>query len=85
MTLTQLRKELKARGFNVRTKSYSHGPHAEYFRLSDKKTLPSVFYGREHLEEWQELLSFLGEIQHDLIELKKAEGIYGLIESKVTA
>jgi hypothetical protein len=76
-SLNELRKELKAIGYNVRTKTYSWGQSVRYFQISDGRELPTIFT-KESLEHWQPLLKFLRDNTARLKELNKRTKIYGL-------
>jgi hypothetical protein len=76
--LKDLRKALKLIGFNVKTKTYSHGQHA-HFTNSVGNKLPTLFFTQEELAEWQPLLDYLDGHKNDLISIKHNEQIYGLI------
>lgn len=78
-TIPELRKHLKAIGYNIKTKSLSFGTHASYFKIRTGKEYPSIFT-HETLKEWQVLRSFLDDNLNELKELKKSTGIIGLIK-----
>ena len=48
----ELRKQLKPLGFTVKTKRLSFGTSGTIARLSDKKEMPSIFFGEDHRQEW---------------------------------
>lgn len=77
-TIKDLRKELITIGFNVRVKTYSHGPHVSYIRLSDKKKLPTILT-TETLKEWMPLIIWKKRNITRLKRLKERIKYYGLI------
>lgn len=77
-TINDLRKQLKPLGFNVRTKALSWGTHAEYFRIADHKTVPTIFT-HETLAEWKPFLDWRKENRVALQEIRRVTGVIGLV------
>ena len=73
-TINEVRKAIKPLGFSVKTKSLSWGQHATYFRINDKKELPTIFTS-ETIKEWQQLIDWRKENNESL----KAINCKGLI------
>ena len=63
--INEIRKAIKPLGFNVKTKSLSWGQHATYFRIKDKKELPTIFTS-ETIKEWQQLIDWRKENNESL-------------------
>jgi len=76
-TINDIRKQIKPLGFNIRIKSFSYGPHAQWINMATGLVLPTVF-SRESLIDWQPLLDW--RLQHDaeLQALADQSLIYGL-------
>lgn len=77
-TISDIRKAIKPLGFNIKTKQYSYGIHAAWFRLEDKRELPTIFT-EATLAEWQPLLDWRKEHKEELTAIKNSGLIYGLI------
>jgi len=77
MKLTELRKELKAIGFKVKTESLSFGKYATFTDMNGK-SLPSIFFGEEHRQVWLPLIEYRTNNNARLVELTKSDYICGL-------
>jgi hypothetical protein len=74
MELKDFRKELKSCGFRVKTESLSIGRHATIIRISDKQSMPSIFSGEEHRQQWIKAIAIKSEAKGNLWD--KGEKIY---------
>ena len=77
-TMSELRKQLKAIGFNVKTQSQSYGTHATYETLDGHKLTYNVFT-QDTFPIWKTLFAWKTEHQAELKALRETTGIYGLI------
>jgi hypothetical protein len=77
MKLSELRKELKAIGFKVTTKSLSFGKYATFTNM-DGHTMPSIFFGEEHRLKWFPLIDYRTVNHERLVELTISDSIRGL-------
>ena len=73
-TINEVRKAIKPLGFNIKIKSLSWGQHATYFRIIDKKEMPSIFTS-DTLPEWKPIIEWRKENR----ELLKAIDCKGLV------
>jgi len=78
-TLSELRKELKAIGYKVKTKSMSYGRHATFVHIASDTELTFNVFTAETLETWKPLFDFKKANKESLDIIRKAEQIYGLI------
>jgi len=77
MKLTELRKELKAIGYKVKTETLSFGKCAT-FTDSNGLSMPSIYFCEEHRLKWLPLIEYR-TVNHDrLVELTKSDSISGL-------
>lgn len=78
MKLSELRKELKAIGYKVKTETLSYGKHATFTDMTGT-ALPTMFGGEEHRKQWIVLIDYLTANKERLIDLSQgSEGMYGL-------
>ncbi len=77
-TLNDLRKTLKAIGFTVKTKSYSHGVHATYESLDGNKLTYNVFT-QDTLPVWKTLFDWKEKHREELKALREKTGVIGLL------
>ena len=77
-TIHDLRKQLKAIGFTVKTKSYSHGTHALYESIDGNKLTYNVFT-QDTFPIWKTLFAWKTEHQAALKALRENTGIIGLL------
>ena len=77
-TLGNLRTELRNIGFNVQTQTLSTHRHATYYRLSDRRKLPTIFTS-ETLSNWKLLLDFKREHKSEIALIASDTGIVGLV------
>ena len=77
MTLSQLRKELKAMGYKLKLTSVSWG-RAATFHKADGKQRPTIYFTVDQREEWRELNQWLDTHYDEICELAKEELITGL-------
>lgn len=78
MKLSELRKELKAIGYKVKTETLSYGKHATFTDITGR-AMPSIFAGVPHLDQWRVLIDYLKANNERLIDLSQgSEGMYGL-------
>lgn len=78
-TIPELRKELKKIGFNVKIKTLSWGPHADYVD-SDGVSCPSIYGSDEARSHWKPLHDFLNEHADELRSIKEEHNVYGLLK-----
>lgn len=57
MTISELRKQVKAIGFKLVISTLYYGKHADFYL--GKERLPQIFSGKTHLETWKQLITFL--------------------------
>lgn len=77
MTISDLRKELKAIGFKVKLTSMSFGKHAVYCN-ADGIEMPSIFFGESARQSWIKLIEYREVNRERLKELGKSNQIIGL-------
>lgn len=78
MKLSELRKELKAIGYKVKTETLSYGKHATFTDMAGT-ALPTMFCGEAHLKQWIVLIDYLKANKERLIDLSQgSERMYGL-------
>lgn len=77
-TLASIRKDLRKIGYKVKTESLSWGRHAT-FTDAEGYSYPSLFFSDEDRKKWQPLRDYLDTHVEELREIKKHEGIYGLL------
>ncbi len=77
-TLNELRKVLKPIGFTVKTKTFSHGAHAQYETLDGNKLTSNVF-SEDQYAMWEPLFAWKEEHQSELKTLKENTAIIGLL------
>ena len=77
MKLSELRKELKAIGFKVKTESLSFGKYAIFTNMNGDK-MPSIYFGEEHRQQWLPLIEYRTNNHNRLAELTKSDYITGL-------
>ncbi len=75
-TLKELRKELKAIGFKLTTKTLSFGKYATYKDIRNNE-LPSIFT-TESKKHWQPLINLLTKNNDSLLKLSKEKNIIAL-------
>lgn len=78
--LNQLRRDLKAIGYNFNTSRNSMGKFVKYKNLCSGDTLTGNVFSSETIKQWQPLFDFLKLIKDDLDQISNSEGekIYGL-------
>ena len=79
MTLSELRKKIKAIGFKVTTENFSFGRHATYVHIESGKRLTFSVFTDELLVRWKPLLDFTTANRDALRELQKVEDLRGLV------
>jgi len=70
-TVQDIRRALKPKGYNVKTKTFSFGRSMTFFNNITKKEVPSIF-STVTLQEWQPLLLWLKEHEVEIQIIKKS-------------
>jgi len=78
MKIYQLRKELRAIGFKVKTESLSWGKHATFTDM-EGNDYPSLFFSDAERNKWNPLRHHLDTHREELCSVKEEEGIMGLM------
>ena len=81
MSTKKLRAEIKPLGFTITTKSFSWGKNAIYKHISSGQLLTFNVFGKEHVERWGALLSFLEKNKERILAEWEGEKIYGIMPS----
>lgn len=63
ISISDLRKQLKSAGFNVKVESLSFGKSGTVFRLSDKEQMPSIFFSEENRQTWISAIDIISDIR----------------------
>ena len=79
MNIAQLRSEIKPLGFTITTKKFSWGKNAIYKHISSGQLLTFNVFGKEHIERWGTLLSFLEKNKERILAEWEGEKIYGMV------
>ena len=79
MSIKKLRAEIKPLGFTITTKSFSWGKSAIYKHISSGQLLTFNVFGKEHIERWGVLLSFLEKNKGRILAEWEGEKIYGIM------
>lgn len=77
MTLQELRRELRPRGYKVSTKRLSWGRHLTYAHVDSGEKLTGNVFTTEQLKIWQPLFDYLRTIPEDTLLVGDFERIYG--------
>jgi len=72
MELKDFRKQLKAIGFNVKSKTYTFGTYLIFCNMAGEE-IPSVFTVKE-LKKWIPLTKYLKKLEKEKTQIKNSKG-----------
>lgn len=76
--ISELRRELKTIGYNIKTKSNSMGTFATYIRIESGEKLTGNVFTLETLKNWKPLFDWIRQHNDEISKLRNETGIYGL-------
>lgn len=78
-TIHDIRKALKPLGFNIKTKTFTHGTHAEFIHMETGQVLSGNVFSKESVAVWRPLFVWRTEKQNELRNIQSHRNCYGLV------